>query len=75
MRDNLRKLGIRAEADLRNEKLGFKIREAQVAKIPYMLVVGEKEVQEHAWLEIRGGDCGHDPGRRGGALQERRNVL
>ena len=57
MRDNLRKLGIRAEADLRNEKLGFKIREAQVAKIPYMLVVGEKEVQEHACnVRLRSGE-------------------
>ena len=37
--------GIRAEKDLRNEKLGFKIREAQLQKIPYMLVVGDKEVQ------------------------------
>jgi threonyl-tRNA synthetase len=35
--------GIRAENDLRNEKLGFKIREAQLQKIPYMLVIGEKE--------------------------------
>lgn len=35
--------GIRAEADLRTEKLGYKIREAQTKKIPYMLVVGEKE--------------------------------
>ena len=38
-------LGLRAEKDLRNEKLGFKIREAQIQKIPYMLVVGDKEVQ------------------------------
>jgi threonyl-tRNA synthetase len=37
--------GIRAEKDLRNEKLGFKIREAQVQKIPYMLVVGDREVE------------------------------
>jgi len=37
--------GIRAELDLRNEKIGFKIREAQVAKIPYMLVLGDKEVE------------------------------
>lgn len=36
--------GIRAEADLRNEKLGYKIREAQLEKTPYMLVVGENEV-------------------------------
>ena len=35
--------GIRVEADLRNEKLGYKIREAQLEKIPYMLVVGENE--------------------------------
>ncbi len=36
--------GIRAEADVRNEKLGYKIREAQLEKIPYMLVVGENEL-------------------------------
>ncbi|MBM4276605.1 MAG: threonine--tRNA ligase [Deltaproteobacteria bacterium] len=35
--------GIRVERDLRNEKLGFKVREAQVQKIPYMLVIGDKE--------------------------------
>ena len=35
--------GIRVEKDLRNEKLGFKVREAQVQKIPYMLVIGDKE--------------------------------
>jgi len=38
--------GIRAEKDLRNEKLGFKVREAQVQKVPYMLVIGEKEEKE-----------------------------
>jgi threonyl-tRNA synthetase len=37
--------GVRAEYDARNEKLGFKIREAQLQKIPYMLVVGDQEVQ------------------------------
>jgi len=37
--------GVRVEKDLRNEKLGFKIREAQLQKIPYMLVVGEREVE------------------------------
>jgi threonyl-tRNA synthetase len=36
--------GIRAVADTRNEKLGKKIREAQLQKIPYMLVVGDQEV-------------------------------
>jgi threonyl-tRNA synthetase len=44
--------GIRAEADIRNEKLGYKIREAQLEKIPYMLVVGENEVQADA-LSVR----------------------
>ena len=37
--------GVRVEDDLRAEKMGYKIREAQLQKIPYMLVVGEKEVQ------------------------------
>jgi len=41
----LRDAGIRVEKDLRNEKLGFKIREAQVAKVPYMLVVGDNEME------------------------------
>ncbi|GAA3402390.1 threonine--tRNA ligase [Paenibacillus hodogayensis] len=39
----LRSAGIRAEADLRSEKLGYKIRAAQLAKTPYMLIVGEQE--------------------------------
>lgn len=38
-------LGIRAETDLRNEKIGYKIREARLQKIPYMLVVGDKETE------------------------------
>ncbi len=38
--------GIRAEIDLRSEKLGYKIREAQLKKIPYMVVVGEKEKEK-----------------------------
>jgi threonyl-tRNA synthetase len=37
--------GLRVELDLRNEKLGLKIREAQVKKVPYMLVIGDKEVE------------------------------
>jgi len=37
--------GIRVQKDLRNEKLGYKIREAQLQKIPYMLVVGDREVE------------------------------
>lgn len=37
--------GIRAEIDYRNEKIGYKIREAQMQKIPYMLVIGDKEIE------------------------------
>jgi threonyl-tRNA synthetase len=40
---SLKEAGIRAEADFRNEKLGLKIREAQLQKIPYMLIVGDRE--------------------------------
>ena len=41
--DRLVKLGFRAECDLRNEKIGFKIREQTLAKVPYLLVVGDRE--------------------------------
>jgi len=44
--EHLNAAGIRCEADLRNEKIGYKIREAQTQKIPYMFVVGDKEVSE-----------------------------
>ncbi len=40
--------GFRASADLRNEKLGFKVREAELAKVPYMVVVGEREMASRA---------------------------
>ena len=42
--DQLQQAGIRAELDLRNEKLGYKIREAEMQKVPYMVVIGDKEV-------------------------------
>ncbi|MFO7762316.1 MAG: threonine--tRNA ligase [Wenzhouxiangellaceae bacterium] len=42
----LQKLGFRAECDLRNEKIGFKIREQTLAKVPYLLVVGDREKEE-----------------------------
>jgi len=45
LKDKLEEQDIRAEADLRNEKVGYKIREAQMQKIPYMLVVGDKEME------------------------------
>ena len=43
--DQLVKAGCRAESDLRNEKVGLKIRESEKAKVPYMLVVGEREAE------------------------------
>ena len=49
----LKSHGYRVEADLRNEKIGFKIREAEKNKIPYMLVVGDKEVQS-GMVAVRG---------------------
>ncbi len=44
--EDLDKIGIRYEIDTRNEKIGYKIREAQVNKVNYMLVVGDNEVEE-----------------------------
>jgi threonyl-tRNA synthetase len=41
--ERVTRTGLRAQLDIRNEKLGYKIREAQLHKIPYMLVVGDKE--------------------------------
>ncbi|MDH3327853.1 MAG: threonine--tRNA ligase [Desulfobulbaceae bacterium] len=50
--DRLRKLNIRIEKDLRNEKLNYKIREAQLMKIPYMIIIGERE-KEDGTITIR----------------------
>ena len=55
--------GIRAESDLRNEKIGYKIRETQGQKVPYMLIIGEKEA-ESGTVSVRtrsGGDMGSMP--------------
>jgi threonyl-tRNA synthetase len=41
--ENLKSKGVRAEADLRNEKIGYKIREAQLDKVPYMIIIGDNE--------------------------------
>jgi threonyl-tRNA synthetase len=56
----LNKQGIRAIADLRNEKIGFKIREHTLKRIPYLLVVGDKEVEsnEVAVRTRKGDDLG-----------------
>ena len=57
VRGSLAAAGIRVETDLRNEKLGFKIREAQMAKIPYVLVVGDREVAEKGFsVRLRSGE-------------------
>ena len=48
----IRKSGIRAETDLRNEKVGYKIREAEVNKIPYMVILGDQE-EENQTLSVR----------------------
>jgi len=48
----LRKAGVRLEKDLRNEKLNYKIREAQMEKIPYMLIIGDKE-KESGTVTVR----------------------
>ena len=55
--DSLKAAGIRVETDDRNEKLGYKIRSAQMEKVPYMLIVGEKEVEEKA-VSVRKRDEG-----------------
>lgn len=48
VKNMLQKQGIRVELDLRNEKLGYKIREAQTKKIPFQLVIGDKEVENRS---------------------------
>jgi threonyl-tRNA synthetase len=60
VRDELRAAGLRAEVDERQEKIGYKIREAQLQKVPYMLVVGDREEAERT-VSVRtrsGGDQG-----------------
>jgi threonyl-tRNA synthetase len=44
----LQNKGFRADVDLRNEKIGFKIREHTLRRVPYLIVVGEREAQENA---------------------------
>jgi threonyl-tRNA synthetase len=63
VRDRLLAAGIRTELDSRSEKVGFKIREAAMEKVPYILVVGDKEVQQNAVaVRERGGkDLGAMP--------------
>lgn len=63
VRDRLAAAGLRVELDERQEKIGYKIREAQLQKVPYMLVVGDREV-EQGLVAVRarsGGDQGSRP--------------
>ena len=54
---SLKKQGFRVESDLRNEKIGFKIREQTLQRIPYLLIVGPKEVQDQTIaVRARGGE-------------------
>jgi threonyl-tRNA synthetase len=60
VRDELEAAGLRVDLDDRQEKIGYKIREAQLQKVPYMLVVGDRESAEHT-VSVRtrtGGDQG-----------------
>ena len=57
LRDKLKEKGIRVELDGRAEKIGYKIREAQLQRIPYMLIVGEKEVSDNL-VSVRKRDHG-----------------
>lgn len=57
IREQLLDAGLRAETNLKNDRVGYKIREATLQKIPYQLVVGEKE-QEHATVNVRSRDRG-----------------
>ena len=52
LRKKFKKLGIRVEVDESNEKIGYKIRKAQMEKVPYMAVVGDKEM-ENGTLGLR----------------------
>jgi len=63
IKETLEKSGFRVEVDSRNEKIGYKIREAQLEKIPYMLLVGDKDVENNT-VSIRdrvNGDIGSMP--------------
>ena len=55
--------GLRAVSDLRNEKIGYKIRQHTLARVPYLLIIGDQEVREHT-VAVRkqdGEDCGSMP--------------
>ena len=55
--DELKRAGLRCEIDFRSEKIGYKIREAQLDKVPYMLIIGQKEV-DGCQVSVRGRERG-----------------
>ena len=60
LQEKMQQLGLRVEVDDRNEKTGYKIREAQLSKVPYMLIIGDKEVENNT-ISVRNrkdGDLG-----------------
>ena len=54
----LKAAGVRVELDNRDEKIGYKIREAQLQKVPYMLILGEKESEDGSIVAVRSRDAG-----------------
>ena len=68
--------GIRAEADLRNEKINYKVREHSLAKVPLLLVVGKREAEEGTVARAPAGQrraSEDDEPRRGGGDDRRRS--
>jgi threonyl-tRNA synthetase len=57
--DELKSKGIRVEIDKRSEKLGYKIREARMDKVPFMIILGEKE-QGNGTISVRMRDAAED---------------
>ena len=61
LQQRLEASGIHAETDLRNEKIGFKVREAQMMRIPYMVVLGDKEAESgNVSLRMRSGETANN---------------
>ncbi len=57
MQKTLRREGVRTDLDLRNEKIGYKIREHTLQRIPYILVIGDREVENReVAVRTRGGE-------------------
>jgi len=63
VRENLEKQGYRVKIDLRNEKIGFKIREHSMQRVPYLLIIGDKELEDQtiAVRTQKGEDLGSLP--------------